>query len=242
MIVAAWESLSTHTGEDQRMAEPVQIVGSHYWGKIRNPLGIIGLTLITLGIYWIFWYYYLNKELAEMGKARNTDELGTSPGTSVLAVTLGAFILVPPFVSVYKTWDRKSKAEAATGLVGMEAGRGFLLTILIGPVGMYILQSNLNKVLQAQADSGASLPPAPPTAPIEQLAAPAAPFEPPAPPASPVEQPAPPAVPVDQPAPPAAPSDEPAPPAAPVDPTSPPAAPVEPPAPPAGQPQQPPQQ
>ena len=80
-----------------------------------------------------------------MGKARNTDELGTSPGTSVLAVTLGALILVPPFVSVYKTWDRKCKAEKATGLVGMEAGLGFLLMILLSPVGMYILQSNFKQ-------------------------------------------------------------------------------------------------
>ena len=162
------------------MAETVQIAGTDYWGKIRNPLGIIGLTLITLGIYWIFWYYYLNKELAEMGKARNTDELGTSPGTSVLAVTLGAFILVPPFVSVYKTWERKCKAEDATGQVGMEAGLGFLLTILIGFVGMYILQSNLNKVLQSQAASGSSLPSAAPAPPIEQLAPSATPFEQPA--------------------------------------------------------------
>jgi hypothetical protein len=159
------------------MAETVQIVGTDYWGKIRNPLGIIGLTIITLGIYGIFWYYYLNKELAEMGKARNTDELGTSPGTSVLAVTLGAFILVPPFVSVYRTWDRKCKAEAATGQVGMEAGLGFLLMILIGPIGMYILQSNLNKVLQTQAAGGSSLPSASPVPPIEQLDPSAAPVE-----------------------------------------------------------------
>jgi hypothetical protein len=191
------------------MAEQVQIAGSDYWGKIRNPLGVVGLTLITLGIYWFFWYYYLNKELAEMGKARNTDELGTSPGTSVLAVTLGAFILVPPFVSVYKTWDRKCKAEDATGQVGMEAGLGFLLTILIGPVGIYILQSNLNKVLQAQAVAGSSLPPAPLAPPVEQPAPPAPPVEQPAPPAPPVEQPAPPAPPVEQPAPPAEPPEQP---------------------------------
>ena len=169
------------------MAETVQIVGTDYWGKIRNPLAIIGLTLITLGMYGIFWYYYLNKELAEMGKARNTDELGTSPGTSVLAVTLGAFILVPPFVSVYRTWDRKYKAEAATGQVGMEAGLGFLLMILIGPIGMYILQSNLNKVLQTQAASGASLPSALSAPSIEQLDPSAVPVEQPAPSAVPVE-------------------------------------------------------
>ncbi len=93
------------------MAEPVQIQGSSYIGKIRNPLGIIGLAIITLGIYAFFWYYYANKELAEIGKARGTDEMGDSPGTSVLAVTLGAFILVPPFVSAYKFCTRLSAGE-----------------------------------------------------------------------------------------------------------------------------------
>ena len=38
---------------------------------------MIGLAIITFGIYGIFWYYYANKELAEIGKAHNTDELGT---------------------------------------------------------------------------------------------------------------------------------------------------------------------
>jgi hypothetical protein len=164
------------------MAEPVQIAGTNSQGKIRNPLGVIGLGLITLGIYYIFWYYYINKELAEMGKARNTDELGTSPGTSVLAVTLGIFIIVPPFVSVYRTWARKCKAEDAVGIDGMEAGLGFLLSILIGPVGQYILQSNMNKVLQAQA-AGGSLPPAAPPPPVEEPAPPAEqPQQPPPPP------------------------------------------------------------
>ena len=31
--------------------------------KIRNPLGVIGLTLITLGIYFFFWWYYINREM-----------------------------------------------------------------------------------------------------------------------------------------------------------------------------------
>ena len=36
------------------MAELVDIRGSDHPGKIRNPLGVIGLSLITLGIY--FWF------------------------------------------------------------------------------------------------------------------------------------------------------------------------------------------
>jgi hypothetical protein len=162
------------------MAEEVQIQGSNERGKIRNPLGVIGLSLITLGIYSIFWYYFVNKELAEIGKAHNTDECGTSPGTSVLAITLGVFILVPPFVSIYNTTKRLAAAERLTGTPqGMEPGLLFILWIFLSPVAQYILQSNLNKVLQSQAGGVGALAGAQAAAPPPEAAAPA---EQPAPP------------------------------------------------------------
>jgi hypothetical protein len=168
------------------MAEPVQIKGSQYVGKIRNPLGVIGLSIITLGIYGLVWYYKTNKELAEIGKAHNTDELGTSPGTSLLAVTLGALVIVPAFLSAYNFCKRLQAAERLTGAPeGMEPGLLFILYVFLSPVAAYIAQSNLNKVLQAQAGGGAGLPasasipqPAPgPEAPVPQQpgAAPQAP-------------------------------------------------------------------
>src|SRR4030088_2189322 len=134
------------------MAEPVQISGSNHVGKIRNPLGVVGLTIITFGIYFFIWYYKVNKEMAEMGRSRGADELGTSPATSLMAILFGWILLfIPPLVSEYRTCDRLNKAERAVGLEGMEAGLLFLLWIFLGPVGHYIFQSNLNKVLQAQA-------------------------------------------------------------------------------------------
>ena len=140
------------------MAEEIQIKGSQYRGKIRNPLVVIGLAIITFGIYGIFWYYYANKELAEIGKANNTDELGTSPGTSVLAVTLGALVIVPALFSAYKFCTRLAAAERLTGTPqGMEPGLLFILYIFLAPVAAYIAQSNLNKVLQAQAGGGPAL-------------------------------------------------------------------------------------
>ena len=145
------------------MAEQVQIQGSPNQGKIRNPLGVVGLTLITLGIYWWVWYYKINKEMAAIGKARGSEECGTSPGTSLLAVTLGSLIIVPPFVSLYKTWARLRAAERLTGTPeGMEPGLGFLLSVLLSPVGSYILQANMNKVLKQQAgDAPAEVTPVP---------------------------------------------------------------------------------
>lgn len=142
------------------MAHPVQIQGTGAQGKIRNPLGVVALGFVTLGIYLIFWYYFVNKEMAAVGRARNSDELGDSPGTSVLAVTLGALLIVPAFVSLYNAWKRLNSGERLTELSGMEAGLGLILWIFIAPVAQYIFQSSWNKVLEAQA-GGAPAPVAP---------------------------------------------------------------------------------
>lgn len=163
------------------MAEEVQIAGTNEIAKIRNPLAPALLPIVTLGIYGIVWYYKVNKEMAELGKARNTEELGTNPVTSLMAVLFGWILLfIPTFISFYKTWDRKTKAEQLTGQDGMEAGLGFLLTLLLSPVGYYIFQRDLNNVVQAQAGGGSSLPPAPSTPPVQSPAPPAGETQPPA--------------------------------------------------------------
>jgi hypothetical protein len=172
------------------MAEEIQIAGTDEKGKIRNPLAPALLPFVTLGIYALVWYYKINKEMAQMGRARNTEELGTSPGTSLVAVLFGWIIIVPPFVSWYRTWKRKTTAEGLTGQQGLEAWVGFLLTILLAPVGYYLLQRDLNKVLQAQAGRSplpAGPPPAPEPAPAaeEPAAAPEAPEQPTPPPSAP---------------------------------------------------------
>lgn len=144
------------------MAEEVQISGTNEIGKIRNPLGVIGLSFVTLGIYGIVWYYKTNKELAALGKARGTDELGDSPGTSVLAVTLGAIVIVPAFISIYNYCKRIDAARRLTGVQeGLEPGLLFVIYVFLSPVATYLSQSDLNKVLQAQASGagGGQLPP-----------------------------------------------------------------------------------
>jgi len=145
------------------MAEAVPIAGTNEEGKQRSPIGILGLMIITLGIYGIFWYYFVNKELAEIGKARGTEELGTSPGTSVLATTLGAIIIVPAIVSFYNTWKRQQKAAELLGKpeIGFSPIGGLILMYLI--VGYCIFQSGQNKVLAAQAQlpAGAEAAPLP---------------------------------------------------------------------------------
>jgi len=142
------------------MAEEIQIAQSGGIAKVRNPLGVVGLSLITLGIYFFFWWYYINREMRDLGQARGVD-LGQNPGSSVLAVTLGAFIVVPAIVSEWRTAGRIEAAQETVGIANRASGPLiFVLMLLIGPVGVWYAQSELNKVwaaLQAGA-SGAALP------------------------------------------------------------------------------------
>jgi hypothetical protein len=159
------------------MAEEVAIAGTESRAKLRNPLGVVGLSIITLGIYYVFWWYYINREMRDFGRARGTD-LGQNPGNSVLALTLGALIIVPAIVTLWTTPDRIQRTQETAGVERPASGPIiFILLLLIGPVGIWYAQNELNKAWRAQADAGsaASLPasqpsaqPAPPPpAPVE---------------------------------------------------------------------------
>lgn len=129
------------------MAEEVQIAGTAARAKIRSPWAPALLPFITLGIYQIVWYYKINREMRDLGRARGTDELGESPGMSVLAVTLGALIIVPAVISVIHTAQRIQRAQRMTGVEPQLNGwLALVMAILISPVFYAYEQSELNKV------------------------------------------------------------------------------------------------
>ena len=166
------------------MAEEVAIAGTGSTAKLRNPLGVVGLSLITIGIYYVFWWYFINREMRDFGRARNTD-LGESPGNSVLAITLGALIVVPALVTLWTTSGRIERSEEAVGIDRRVSGPiVFILLLLIGPVGIWYAQSELNKVWEADRSGGAGG-----GLPQPEAAAPGAPPPPPAAPEAPVRGP-----------------------------------------------------
>jgi Domain of unknown function (DUF4234) len=139
------------------MAEEIRIANSDSTAKARNPLGVVGLSIVTIGIYYVFWWYFINREMRDLGRARNTD-LGQNPGNSVLAITLGALIIVPAIVTLWRTPARIESAQEAVGIERRVSGPiVFILLLLIGPVGIWYAQSELNKVWEAQR-TGAAAP------------------------------------------------------------------------------------
>ena len=156
--------------------------------KVRNPWGVLGLSLITLGIYTIVWYYKINKEFKEYGAAMGDQELADSnPTNSVLAVTLGALIIVPAIISFINTVKREQRVQQ---LGGVEPLNGWIVLILYLVISIAVppyLQSELNKVWErypSLTEGGEAIPAGteqPAATPAQQPAAQETPPPPPPP-------------------------------------------------------------
>src|ERR671914_1516085 len=155
--------------------------------KLRNPVTVLLLDLVTIGIYGLFWWYYVNREMAELGRAKGTTDLGTNPMNSVLAIFPGALIIVPAIITMINTGKRVKAAQRLAGRQE-EANEwiGLLLLLVFAPVGLWYLQEQLNKVWEVEAEApalepGAAQPTEQPATPPAQPEAQQAPSQPDAP-------------------------------------------------------------
>jgi hypothetical protein len=160
------------------MAQEVQIPGTQSTAKIRSVWAVALLPFVTIGIYYFVWYYKINREMADLGRARGkTDELGDSPGKSLLATTLGALIIVPALISTYNTAKRIQAAERLNGIQPLNGWLALVMYLLIAPVFWAYEQSELNKVWQQggeapRVEAGETVPANPPGATTPSQSAP----------------------------------------------------------------------
>jgi uncharacterized protein DUF4234 len=132
------------------MAETVTINGKSYLK--RNPLGVLGLTLITIGIYGLYWYYKVNEEILDY-----TGDETISPGRSLLAVIPGFLLIVPPFIAYYNTANHIVQMERQLGIANeispaLTVGIAIVISIAFGAY----VQEHLNRVWEAGSMGGAS--------------------------------------------------------------------------------------
>ena len=144
------------------MAETVTIQGQPYLK--RNPLGVLGLGFITLGIYFVYWFYKANQEIQ-----RYTGDQTISPTRSLLAVFPGGIVIVPALIAFYNTANHVVQMEQQRGITSQISPA---ITVVIGlvfsiAVGIYV-QEHLNRVWDSASEGGAqpAAPPLPPPAPV----------------------------------------------------------------------------
>ena len=124
------------------MAERVPVRGTEV--KIRNPFLVFIWSLVTLGIYYVVWYYKINREL------RDASGIEVSPVVAILAITIGWIIIVPPFISWYRTFDRIVTAQRAAGtrkeanpVIGVIL---YIVAVFFLPIEVIYAQDELNKM------------------------------------------------------------------------------------------------
>jgi Domain of unknown function (DUF4234) len=122
--------------------------------KVRGPVWVGIFSFVTIGIYAIWWIYVTAKHLRDFGNARGRD-LGQRPGMTLLAVTLGALIIVPALVAVYRQAKRIQQAQHLAGVEPMNGWIALVLYLVVAPVFLAYEQSELNK---AWAAAGGPVP------------------------------------------------------------------------------------
>ncbi|WP_426572730.1 DUF4234 domain-containing protein [Aquihabitans sp. McL0605] len=124
-------------------------------GKTRSPWAIIGLSIITLGIYSLYWQYATFKEMKE----NSGQGIGGGIGL-VLAIFL-------PFVNVFvmpheagQLYQRQGKEPPLSALTGL----WILLPIIGAFVWLFKVQGRLNDFWDSAPPltEGFATPPAPP--------------------------------------------------------------------------------
>ena len=98
--------------------------------KKRSPIMVLILSLITLGIYGIYWYVVIKREMNSQGAQIPT-----------------AWLIIIPFVNIYWQWKFSVGVQTVTNKE-MSAPVTFILLYLISIIGMAIVQSTLNKVTE----------------------------------------------------------------------------------------------
>lgn len=103
----------------QLPAQQAYVPGAGF--QVRNPVAE-WLLCLFVPFYGLFWYYRLCKEIGEWSGGR----IHTSPGTSLLAVTLGGMVVVPAIISINGTMNRLRQCQQMAGVEPRASFWGYL--------------------------------------------------------------------------------------------------------------------
>jgi len=100
--------------------------------KKRNMLGQVGLVIITIGIYAIYWFYKISEEMKFVGKDDKA-----SPG-------LWTVLLFIPFGSIYSGYKFSELYEKISS-DHFNKWLLFVLWLVFSPAVWFIVQTEMNK-------------------------------------------------------------------------------------------------
>jgi len=111
-------------------------------GKVRNPWLVILFSVITLGIYALYWFYVSFKEIKDFNNAGVGGAVGL-----IIAIVFGIidwFLLPAGIKTMYETQNQEVNVSVLTGF-------WFLLPIVGGIIWTIKVQNAMNRMWEANA-------------------------------------------------------------------------------------------
>jgi len=99
--------------------------------RYRSPIFVIVASIVTFGIYTLYWFYQTSKELIELSKSNSNPILWL----------VGMFV---PLVNFYVFW-KYSKAVEQVSEGSLSAILVFIVFLVFFPAAQYLVQTELNK-------------------------------------------------------------------------------------------------
>lgn len=96
--------------------------------KRRSPILVLILPIITFGIYALVWYVITKREMNRRSAGIPT-----------------AWLIIIPLVNIYWMW-KFSEGVGKVTRGQMSGAVAFIVLFFLGPIGMAIVQSSLNRV------------------------------------------------------------------------------------------------
>jgi Domain of unknown function (DUF4234) len=112
-------------------------------GKVRNPWGVIGLSIITLGIYFLYWVYVTFQEM----KDHSHEGIGGAIGL-IIEIFVGVVNLFLIPYEVGNIYAKSGQEKPVSGLTGFWN--------LIPIVGWIIWVIKVQGALNARWEAGAA--------------------------------------------------------------------------------------
>jgi hypothetical protein len=150
------------------MAHDVTIDGREY--RVRAPLGVFALSVVTLGAYWLYWYYTVNDDVRMYLRNYSIRPListlaivglFTAAPLIVLAILVewwwllgvAGLLVLMGWVGFFHTGRRVVTAQEQAGVEPSSSGLALALYLLAGFLGGSYLQAGLNRAWTSAADA-----------------------------------------------------------------------------------------
>ena len=121
--------------------------------KIRGPITVAVLSIVTLGIYVLFWWYSSTVRWPTTAGRAARKSSGDNPTKSVLALFPGGLIVVPAIWTTVTTFQRIQAAQRLTGQTPINGWLGFVLFLVFSPALYGYMQSGLSSAWRATAEA-----------------------------------------------------------------------------------------